>query len=329
MWRAIKHRSRVSRWLTSRFAAMVATCLLLAMGHDAVLHGAELEDIEFVAEHLPEVAMDDRYAALPLGTSGPGAAESPWQVQAGFLQIAAGDLELAGPMLAVSRTFPLSSHWQVALFGFLDDLSFDGATTTRPLAPLFSNDIPLALPADAQYQNFAGSAVDIGFGAVFRRHSDTPWLGSHVWLAGLLVQRMALRDYSADYLLLSGPDAGIAGTVDYSADYDHVTPIAGLELHREYASWSFRPRILVALPLPRRPVAGRMTGPGFDISGDTDAAGHGVHFGDPSLTLGFGITYEPYGLTIDLGSTVTQALLEPVIHKGIDRNWMLSLEATF
>ena len=68
----------------------------------------------------------------------------------------------------------------------------------------------------------------------------------------------------------------------------------------------------------------RLTGPGFDLQGDTDAAGHGKHFGDPSLALGIDATYEPWGLSVDLGSTLSQATLERLVHAGIDANWSLA-----
>lgn len=273
--------------------------------------------------------MDNRYAALPLGPAAHAATESSWQLAGGYMRLSAGELELAGPMFAASRTLQLSRGWRLGLFGFVDDLSFGGGPELRPLDPQFSNDIPLSLPADALYENFGGSARDIGLGALLKHYRETPRLGAHAWFAGLLVQRMALVDYRADYRILSGPDTGVSGTVDYSGDYDHLTPFAGLELQRSWRFWSFEPRLLIAVPLPRRPVSGRITGPGFDVAGDSSAAGHGTHFGDPSLTIGLGITYEPYHLTLDLGSTLTQAILEPLIHKGIDLNWVATLAFRF
>jgi hypothetical protein len=93
--------------------------------------------------------------------------------------------------------------------------------------------------------------------------------------------------------------------------------------------WRWTPHVLLAMPLPRRGFQGRITGPGFDLSGDTASAGHGKVFGDFSLTLGLDATYKPWGLTVDLGSLVTQALLEPFIHKGIDQNWVISVYKQF
>jgi hypothetical protein len=73
---------------------------------------------------------------------------------------------------------------------------------------------------------------------------------------------------------------------------------------------------------------GRVTGPGFDLSGDTETHGAGKHFGDPSITLGLDVTYEPWNLTLDAGSALSQALLEPLVHEGIGQNWVIELRWT-
>jgi hypothetical protein len=113
--------------------------------------------------------------------------------------------------------------------------------------------------------------------------------------------------------------------VDYSHDYGQVTPFAGIEFPRAHGRWTFAPHALLAVPLPRRGIFARMAGPGFDLHGDSAAAGNGKHFGDASLALGVDATYEPWGLTVDLGSTLTQATLERYVHEGIDHNVSLSL----
>jgi hypothetical protein len=87
--------------------------------------------------------------------------------------------------------------------------------------------------------------------------------------------------------------------------------------------------VQAVVPLPRRGVVGRIEGPGYDLRGDTGETGVGTPFGDPSVTVGFDFTYRPWNLTIDLGSAITQALVEPVIHKGIEGNWLISVSASF
>lgn len=76
-------------------------------------------------------------------------------------------------------------------------------------------------------------------------------------------------------------------------------------------------------------MVGHITGPGFDLRGNTEAAGYGKHIGDPSLTFGLDITYLPAHFTVDVGALLTQRLLEPFINKGIEANWLLSCQWRF
>ena len=36
------------------------------------------------------------------------------------------------------------------------------------------------------------------------------------------------------------------------------------------------------------------------------------------------VTCEPWDLTVDIGTTITQSLLEPLIHEGVNHNLMIS-----
>jgi hypothetical protein len=97
-----------------------------------------------------------------------------------------------------------------------------------------------------------------------------------------------------------------------------------MEWPRYGENWSAIPHALIAWPIPRRGVIGHITGPGFDLHGDTAEVGAGKHFGDPSVTIGLDVSYLPAHFTVDVGMLATQHFLEPFIHKGIDANWLLS-----
>jgi len=290
---------------------------------------AASESFEFVAEHLPEAAMDNRFATLPLwnhGTTPTGR----WQftVQGAGALTRTGGLSLEGPMVSASVERDLRGPWSVSAFGFLDVLNFSGSSDQRPLETLFTQ-TPLALPAEALFTDLHGTYRNIGAGLAFNLKKDQGWLGEQQWLFGALYQRVQLRDYRANYRVLEGPSSGATGFVDYSGDYAHVTPFAGLALPRHFGSWSLTPHALVAFPFPTRGVQGRITGPGFDLSGDTEQAGHGKHFGDMSITIGLDVTYKPWGLTVDIGTFVSQAVFEQVAHKGIEQNWVISVSKQF
>src|SRR5262245_8319776 len=85
-------------------------------------------DIEFVAEHLPEVAMDNRYATLPVWTTSAAQPDDGWTLaaQGAFSRASADALEVGGPMFSVAASRPLSSRWAVTVLGFVDELSLSG-----------------------------------------------------------------------------------------------------------------------------------------------------------------------------------------------------------
>ena len=283
------------------------------------------ESIEFVGEHLPEIAMDNRYASLPLWNRCPArpAERTCFAFNAGYARTHSGTLSIDGPMFAASLAKPVGERGALTAFAFFDALALRSGVERRPLDVLFANP-PLTLPAAAQFTGLDGSARDSGVGVAFRRGATLSFLPAFEWTAGLLWQKVALRDYAFDYEITAGQNAGLRGTLDYSTDYSHFTPFAGVAWPRAHGAWGFTPHLQYAMPLPRRGVAGRITGPGFDLVGSTDQNGHGKHFGDPSVTVGFDLTYLPWNLTIDVGSTLSQAALEPFIHEGVKHNWLLS-----
>jgi len=62
-----------------------------------------------------------------------------------------------------------------------------------------------------------------------------------------------------------------------------------------------------------------------DLAGNQADNGAGKHFGDPSMTIGFDLTYLPWNLTFDLGTVVTQYFLEPYIHEGVDHDLLFTV----
>lgn len=283
------------------------------------------EDIEFVAEHLPEVAMDNRFATLPVWNS-PAEVSQAWSftAQAAYVTTDTGQLNEAGPMLALAVSRAIDRRRSLGAFVFMDTLSLTGNRDLRALQTLFSPNTPFARPVMASFNDLDGRLRHFGGGLRMSRSSDIGWLGAHRWVGGLLWQRVELRDYRLNYQLLDGESAGLSGTIDFDANYAHVTPFVGLELPRAGTRWAVTPHVLAAVPFPRRGVIGHITGPGFDLHGDTENVGEGKHFGDPSLTIGVDVTYLPANFSVDVGTLLTQYLLEPIGKKGIDTNWVLS-----
>ena len=301
-------------WLASLLIALLARTTA----------AATLEDIGFVSEHLPEIAMDNRYAQLPLWSScGTEHGYCP-TLNAGYAATHSQTLSIDGPMFSVGVSHQ-AGRWSLTAFGFYDPLRLHSGTEQRPLDVDFVSGVPYRLPAPAEFSGLEGSANDMGFGFALRRAASLPALGHFAWTAGVLWQQMSMRDYVYDYRIVEGPDAGSAGRIGYDADYRHVVPFGGLAWPRRGAHWAYAPHLQLALPLPRRGMDGRISGPGFDLEGNQAENGAGKHFGDPSLTIGFDLTYLPWNLTFDLGTVVTQYFLEPYIHEGVDHDLLFTV----
>jgi hypothetical protein len=282
--------------------ATLRAAILLLVACSITSKAGAVEDIEFVAEHLAEVPMDNRFATLPVwGPAGDATGSWSFVGQLGYATTTAGNLEVAGPMFSAAASRTLDERWSLGAFAFFDTLSLSGNHDERPLQTLFAPEAPFARPVMARFDDLDGS----------------------LW------QRVELLDYRLNYQLLEGEAVDASGQIDFDANYDHVTPFFGLELPRVGKRWAITPHMLAAWPIPKHGIVGHITGPGFDLRGDTEEAGAGVHFGDPSFTIGLDVTYLPAHFSVDIGTLVTQRLFEPIINKGIETNWVLSCQWRF
>ena len=277
------------------------------------------ESIEFVAEHLAEIVMDDRYASLPLWS---GCDDTCFSVNVSYAQSHSGTLSIGGPMLSLGVSKPIGETLKLSGFAFFDDFALRSGVEHRPLEVTFASP-PLTLPSNAEFTDLDGDARDTGFGIALNSIAKWRWLPWFEWSAGVMWQQLHLADYRFNYRILDGVDAGTTGLLDYSSTYTHVSPFFGAAWPRSYGVWHYAPHVQAAWPLPRRGIEGHVTGPGFDLGGNTADRGN-TPFGDPSLTIGFNVTYEPWDLTVDVGTTITQVLLEPLIHEGVSQNLMVS-----
>lgn len=292
--------------------------------HAALAANAK-DDIEFAQEHLPEVAMDNRYGSLPLWSGSDEASQlTRWTFQSAYSSTRSGELTISGPLFSLGASKRLGDHWDAGIFAFYDALQLSAGTEQRDLQTLFAPDTPIARPVDAEFSGLDGTATDVGTGIHVAWRRDGRLLGDQRWRAGVLWQRVTLDDYRFDYRILEGPQTGLTGTIDFDAEYAHLVPFIGLDVPRNYGRWSTNAHMLVLYPLPRRGVVGHITGPNFDIHGDTEDVGNGKHFGDPYVTFGYSIAYEPSHLSFDIGAMLAQGLLDLHVHRGIERNLLLS-----
>jgi hypothetical protein len=126
-----------SRWL--RLGCATGCCLAFAQTPRA----DAAEDIEFVAEHLAEVAMDNRYATLPVfGSLDEETGKWSSGVQGAWTSTRTGELSSSGVLFAVFFSY-LPAH-----------LTFDLGTvlTQRFLEPLFHEGIEANWVLSCQWQ---------------------------------------------------------------------------------------------------------------------------------------------------------------------------------
>lgn len=309
-----------------RRAWLAAATSFLAVGAAQ----AATEDLDFITEHLAEVAMNNGTASLPFWQRDWRNAR-PWRgyVTGGYNAIAAQDMEVKGAFVGAALERTVATNWSVRGLLFEGRASISGTPGERALKPIFLNPLPAGLPATAAFGSLDGRIGQVGAGvtATWRNHGG--WMDGSEWMGGLLWQRLSIDDSTTTYRLLDGPAAGTPGTIGYDSRFNFYTLVGGMQWHRRYAGWLFSPRWHVSLPLPRGAVAGRLTAPGLDLAGDSALAGNGHHLGDGYLSLGLSITWLPANLTVDVGSTVAQFLLEPVVDKGISRDIVIAVEWSF
>lgn len=290
-----------------------------------------LENLDYVAEHLFEVAMDNRLATLPLWSSAEfSKPEWRFTAQLGYDWIESGSVSIAGERIAFAVERAFGSSWAVRGIVFSDSMGFSGTAGEALLSPSYlSTSIPLAVPATARFGNLSGEMTHRGISISASRSVDRGWLQSSAWTIGLAFEQLRNNDYRAAFTVLDGATAGATGTVDYSAEYSFVTPFVGMQWRLQHGDWIITPHWEYFLPIPRRGFVGAISGPGFSSSGNSGTAGYGKYVSDQLLTAGCAITHGRSGLTFDLGTTLVQYLLEPFTHNGVDKNFVLSIGVEF
>lgn len=298
---------------------VVATLFLAAAPILAAIPNPDPEDIDYIAEHLPESGQDARFLALPWPAERLEAGRWQTTVQAGYAATEASLFKLDGPMLAGSAAWSFRDGWAVEGMGFYDALSISGGRGREILNPTFARP-PLDLPEYADFSNPRGDCLHYGagLGLVWQRPAGTGrWW---TFTAGALWTRLELDGYQVDYEIATGASAGAKGVLDHTSTNDYATPFVGLQWTRPLgASFSISPRAMAVSPLPKGDFTGRITGPGFDLGGKGAVSGRSTKIGDPFVGLGLEILHRPTGLGVDLGGTLYFAGAEGIVHEGVSR----------
>lgn len=309
------------------FAVPALFLLLSTVPAAAAIPNPDPEDIDYIAEHLPESGMDARFLALPWPAGRLEAGRWQTTVEAGYAETAASLLKLDGPLLAAAAAYPFRDGRAIEGMAFYDALTVSGGRAREVLNPTFARP-PLDLPEHADFSNPRGDYLyyGAGIGLLWQVPSgaDRWW----TFAAGALWTRLELDGFQVDYEVATGASAGARGILDHSSTNDYATPFVGLQLTRPLGErFSISPRAMAVAPLPKGDFTGRITGPGFDLGGAGATSGRGTNIGDPFVALGLEVLHRPTGLGIDLGGALYFAGAEGIVHKGVSR--ALSLQVTW
>lgn len=274
------------------------------------------EPLDFQAEHAIEGAMNHRLAQFL--TTGDEIEPGLWNLAAGLGTGSATSsaFDLDGEMISLAAARGLTGGGGLELAGFYDRFDLSGAGGPQELEPQWTNEVPIEFPQLADTRNPRGEVKHWGAGLAWVKAAH----GKHRrrWRFGLLYSRVEVDSFTIEYRLQSAPE--ISGLIDYSASYDYVWPWADIEANWNLgSSWKMVPHAAFFFPLPQTGFIARMTGPGFDVSGDTDTASGIAHMGDAHPALGLRFDHRPSGLSVDVGATLYNLVAEPLDHPGIDQ----------
>jgi hypothetical protein len=296
-------------------ARHTVTLLFLALTFSQVCWALD-EPLDFQAEHAIEGAMNHRLAQFL--TTGDEIEPGRFNLAAGlgWGSAASSAFDLDGGMISLAAARGLAGGGGLELTGFFDRFDLSGAGGTQELDLKWTNEVPLEFPQLADTRNPQGQVTHWGAGLAW----VTAVHGKHRrrWRFGLLYSRVQVDSFTIEYRLQSARE--ISGLIDYSASYDYVWPWFDIEANWNLGSrWKMVPHAAFFFPAPQTGFIARMTGPGFDVSGDTDTASGIAHMGDAHPALGLRFDHRSSGLSVDVGATVYNLIAEPVDHPGVDQ----------
>jgi hypothetical protein len=301
---------------------------LLAAPAMAALANPAPEDIDFIAEHLPEAAQDARWMSLTTLHGHLDAGSWETSVELGASRSTASLFQIDGPMVSAGVAYAFRDGWALQALGFYDQMTISGGTAREVLNPLFSRRIPLDLPENADFSNPRGDYRQWGIGAALAHRLAHGARSDRWWTltAGLLYDRLELDGYRVDYRLAGGRDAGATGTLDHSGTASYALTYFALQQSRPLgASFRLVPRVTGGVPLPAGDFEGRLTGPGFTAGGDDDPTRRPGQIGDGFFGLGAEIEHPRSGLSLDVGGTLAFPLVEKLTHPGIGEALLVQL----
>jgi hypothetical protein len=283
------------------------------------------EELDFFAEHLLEASLDARYLALPWPDS-----EAPVDKWRPFISVGGADFggdtgKAKGGLLTIGVEHAFNNKTSFSLLGYYDRFNVSGSNSERILTFGTVNGTPIDIPEHAVLSSPDGRFVHTGLGLVAsHRFNETSNLGLSM-VAGVLLGRLNVDNYSFDFRLTSGADTGVEGQIEYDGDSSFITPFLGFQYIYEMGSrLNIVPRIGYGKPFPEGELTSQLTAPGVLLTNDSPEHVKNS-FGDGFLVLGLLLRDNKTHLEIDVGTIFTFSKFESLKHEGIDDVLLVSI----
>jgi len=312
----------------ARLAALLIfllPCLLLSAPAQAVSTPPK-EHIHFIAEHLAEAAQDAAYFAMPWPVG--DYSSTGWKplVSVAGARVDQGFAQANGQLLTLGLSRNWSRNWATQLLVYYDRFHIGGGQTSNALLPAALNGVPLDLPETAVFSSPDGEIIHSGIGIVVSHqldfeHSNWAWDA----VGGVLVEKLEMNNFTFDYQLTGGADAGATGVLDHSGDGRLVYLVMGIQARKTVAEhYTIIPRFIYGLPTQTVDMNTHLTGPGFDLSTASTGANPG-RIGDAFGYWGMSLRDSHSHLEMDVGAILGYAAFEYLAHEGINSALVISL----
>jgi hypothetical protein len=284
------------------------------------------EHIHFMAEHLAEAAQDARYYAMPWPT-GDYSAEG-WRplVSVAGSHISADMAVANGGLLTLGVSKNWGNNWATDMVAYYDRFSVSGGRSENALLEFSVNGVPLDLPEKAIFSNPQGEFTHTGVGIVVSHALD---FAESAWswdaMGGVLIESLELANYTLDYELTGGLDAGATGVLDHSGSSHFIYYVIGIQAKKNFADhYVMIPRFIYGRPGSDADFTTRLTGPGFELTtASTGAEPHNI--GDEFGYFGLTIRDTQSHFEMDIGAILGFATYEYIAHEGVNTALVVSL----
>jgi hypothetical protein len=310
----------------------LALLLSVSSGALASHSGASGSDFGSRITGASDISVDNQIAVMPLPMNRFLSGQFEAGVSAGYSSVEAGPFTFKGPLLSLAVSYSPFDRFGVYAVGFTNRLDASGGGRDTLVVP-FSANVPLDLPAQAQFSNISGSIKQTGVGVSlvydpFAQRGAEQGTSVQLYL-GVLWDRIEHDGVSVDYRVLDGANAGATGSIRYNGTYDFVMPMAGVKFPMRLGPLYVVPNIVGFFPLDDAGQKGTITGSFGSISGDSDSAGNDdANLGRPLGSFGLTLEYVPWGLSTNIGATLFKSL-SPDLVDEIDKVVLFNLNKTF